>query len=210
MKRSHRKWQKYWNLPGKRIDFFHPGWYNNAVHWEEYSSGRRGVTRNLVGQGTGARVQIPSPPPTKKSLLSTDKRDFFEWCVPCGTRCALRAWCRPLVCDARLRRVNRTHRITYHSEAASLITCLQTSLICASERDSHFVRDVDLRSVMHAYARGRTHRITYHSIAASLIIYLQSPKAHKKTKQASAWLSNGSRFFIQLQQARWLPPSQRA
>ena len=26
------------------------------------------------------------------------------------------------VCDARLRRVKGTHRITYHSEAASLIT----------------------------------------------------------------------------------------
>ena len=33
------------------------------------------------------------------------------------------------VCDARLRRVSGTHRITYHSEAASLITCLQNKLI---------------------------------------------------------------------------------
>ena len=33
------------------------------------------------------------------------------------------------VCDARLRRVGGTHRITYHSAAASLITYLQTSLI---------------------------------------------------------------------------------
>lgn len=32
--------------------------------------------------------------------------------------------------DARLRRVGRTHRITYHSAAASLITCLQTILLC--------------------------------------------------------------------------------
>ena len=32
--------------------------------------------------------------------------------------------------DARLRRVGRTHRITYHSEAASLITYLQDNLIC--------------------------------------------------------------------------------
>ena len=32
--------------------------------------------------------------------------------------------------DARLRRVGRTHRITDHSAAASLITYLQTYLIC--------------------------------------------------------------------------------
>ena len=32
--------------------------------------------------------------------------------------------------DARLRRVNGTHRITYHSEAASLITYLQAILFC--------------------------------------------------------------------------------
>ena len=36
-----------------------------VTNTEEYSSGRRGVTRNLVGQGTGAWVQIPSPPPEK-------------------------------------------------------------------------------------------------------------------------------------------------
>ncbi len=34
------------------------------------------------------------------------------------------------VCDARLRRVSRTHRITYHGIAASLITCLQISMNC--------------------------------------------------------------------------------
>ena len=32
---------------------------------EQYSSGRRGVTRNLVGWVTGARVQIPAAPPKK-------------------------------------------------------------------------------------------------------------------------------------------------
>ena len=32
--------------------------------------------------------------------------------------------------DARLRRMNGTHRITYHSEAASLITYLQAILLC--------------------------------------------------------------------------------
>ena len=32
--------------------------------------------------------------------------------------------------DARLRRVCGPHRITYHSKAASLITCLQNNLIC--------------------------------------------------------------------------------
>ena len=35
-----------------------------------------------------------------------------------------------LACDARLRRVSGTHRITYHSAAASLITYLQNGLIC--------------------------------------------------------------------------------
>ena len=30
---------------------------------EQYSSGRRGVTRNLVGHGSVARVQIPAAPP---------------------------------------------------------------------------------------------------------------------------------------------------
>ena len=34
------------------------------------------------------------------------------------------------VCDARLRRVCGTHRITYHSAAASLITYLQRGLFC--------------------------------------------------------------------------------
>ena len=32
--------------------------------------------------------------------------------------------------DARLRRVSGTHRITYHSAAASLITCLQIGINC--------------------------------------------------------------------------------
>ena len=32
--------------------------------------------------------------------------------------------------DARLRLVNGTHRITYHSEATSLITYLQAILLC--------------------------------------------------------------------------------
>ena len=34
------------------------------------------------------------------------------------------------VCDARLRRVSGTHRITYHNAVASLITHLQNKLIC--------------------------------------------------------------------------------
>ena len=32
---------------------------------EQYSSGRRGVTRNLVGHESVARVQIPAAPPKK-------------------------------------------------------------------------------------------------------------------------------------------------
>ena len=59
--------------------------------------------------------------PQQKSLFCLpDKRGFFEWCVPCGTWCALCAWCG-FACDARLRRVrDASHHlsqrsgITYH------------------------------------------------------------------------------------------------
>ena len=34
---------------------------------EDYSSGRRGVTRNLVGRESAARVQISDPPPNAAS-----------------------------------------------------------------------------------------------------------------------------------------------
>ncbi len=42
------------------------------------------------------------------------------------TACVMLSFAR----DARLWRVCGTHRITYHSEAASLITYLQNNLIC--------------------------------------------------------------------------------
>ena len=32
---------------------------------EDYSSGRRGMTRNLVGHESAARVQISDPPPNQ-------------------------------------------------------------------------------------------------------------------------------------------------
>ena len=66
----------------------------NQIQLEEYSSGRRGVTRNLVGRGTGARVQIPSPPPVIHRdafrigvdflSLSTlfDSREVLLWIFP--------------------------------------------------------------------------------------------------------------------------------
>lgn len=34
---------------------------------EDYSSGRRGMTRNLVGHESAARVQISDPPPEKST-----------------------------------------------------------------------------------------------------------------------------------------------
>ena len=39
------------------------------------------------------------------------------------------------VCDARLRRVSRTHRITYHSEAASLITKSPVAIIIVKKKN---------------------------------------------------------------------------
>ena len=47
------------------------------------------------------------------------------------------------LCDARLRRVGGTHRITYHSEAATLITYLQNKLIrgiILKKRGVYYVR----------------------------------------------------------------------
>ena len=41
---------------------------------EEYSSGRRGVTRNLVGLLQGARVQIPSPPPSLENTIDATSK----------------------------------------------------------------------------------------------------------------------------------------
>ena len=39
----------------------------DAIFMEKYSSGRRGVTRNLVGRESVAWVQIPPSPPTKRA-----------------------------------------------------------------------------------------------------------------------------------------------
>ncbi len=35
----------------------------DQAYTEDYSSGRRGMTRNLVGHESAARVQISDPPP---------------------------------------------------------------------------------------------------------------------------------------------------
>ena len=35
---------------------------------EDYSSGRRGMTRNLVGHESAARVQISDPPPKNRQV----------------------------------------------------------------------------------------------------------------------------------------------
>ena len=44
---------------------------NLIFFMEKYSSGRRGVTRNLVGRESVAWVQIPPSPPEKSTHLST-------------------------------------------------------------------------------------------------------------------------------------------
>ena len=50
-------------------------------HREQYSSGRRGVTRNLVGRVTGARVQIPAAPPNRGNrwTFRSSVPSFFVW-----------------------------------------------------------------------------------------------------------------------------------
>ena len=56
-------------VPGERISSPHifPKVFQRFTisYLEQYSSGRRGVTRNLVGRATGARVQIPAAPPNR-------------------------------------------------------------------------------------------------------------------------------------------------
>ena len=44
---------------------------NQISYTEKYSSGRRGVTRNLVGRESVAWVQIPPSPPEKSTHFST-------------------------------------------------------------------------------------------------------------------------------------------
>ena len=58
---------------------------------------------------------------SKKSLLSYDKRDFLSdaFLSERDAHCVRDAG---FARDARLRRMKGTHRITYHSAAASLIT----------------------------------------------------------------------------------------
>ena len=60
---------------------------------------------------------------TKSLFCLLDKRGFLRdaFLAERDARCVRDA---DFVCDARLRRVSGTHRITYHSEAASLITYL--------------------------------------------------------------------------------------
>ena len=81
-------------------------WYNGSVNMEKYSSGRRGVTRNLVGRESVAWVQIPPSPPTKKEPLSTKTKVLFlnDVCLrqmmtatPNDVRCANDAWLRHIL-----------------------------------------------------------------------------------------------------------------
>ena len=75
---------------------------------EQYSSGRRGVTRNLVGQGTGARVQIPAAPPKNNHTIwcgSFLAREGFERPTPVrrlGVKSVrgtlFRPWENPWIC----------------------------------------------------------------------------------------------------------------
>ena len=59
---------------------------------------------------------------TKNALLSTKTKVHFLRDAFLAERDAHYVRDADYVCDARLRRVSRTHRITYHSVAASLIT----------------------------------------------------------------------------------------
>ena len=58
-----------------------------------------------------------------------DKRDFLSDAFPaeCYAHCVRDG---DFVCEARLRRVRGTHRITYHCAASSLITYLQKGVFC--------------------------------------------------------------------------------
>ena len=49
----------------KNLDFLRCGCYNSPVVWSSTQAGRRGVTRNLVGRESVARVRIPAAPPKK-------------------------------------------------------------------------------------------------------------------------------------------------
>ena len=59
--------------------FFYPK-IEKDVTKEQYSSWCRGAPAKGVGRlNPGARVRVSPAPPWKKSLLSTDKGDFFQW-----------------------------------------------------------------------------------------------------------------------------------
>ena len=57
---------------GLNLDFYSNACYNIAVEIRSSTqAGRRGVTRNLVGRESVARVRIPSPPPEKNGNRDT-------------------------------------------------------------------------------------------------------------------------------------------
>jgi hypothetical protein len=61
-------------------------WLRQAffLNKEQYSSGRRGVTRNLVGRVTGAGVQISTAPPKARQFVRKDKLPGLFCLFFCG------------------------------------------------------------------------------------------------------------------------------
>ena len=84
---------------------------------------------------------IPVRVTNKKALLSSDKRAFLRdaFLADREAHCVRDA---DFVRDVRLRRVSGTHRITYHSAAASLIADLQNDLTCGIMFKKRGVHDV--------------------------------------------------------------------
>jgi len=82
--------------------------------------------RMHASKPSGLRVAVRPPAPTKKSLLSIRTKGTFLSDAFLAERDAHCVRDAGFARDARLRRVCGTHRITYHSEATSRITYLQT------------------------------------------------------------------------------------
>ena len=98
--------------------------------WGAIINGTQGSYIGSTAASQAAEAgSTPVPCSSKKSLLSYDKRDFLSdaFLSERDAHCVRDAG---FARDARLRRVNGTHRITYHSVATSLITYLQTILLC--------------------------------------------------------------------------------
>mgnify|MGYP006923249697 CR=1 FL=1 len=127
----------------KRVDCVRILWQLKITFYSEwYPRGRRGSPAKGVGGLKAARgFKSLSLRQQKSPICLPDKSGFFEWCVPSEreAHCVRDA---VFTRDARLRRVSGTHRIAYHSVAASLITYLQNIVIydiIIKKRGVHYV-----------------------------------------------------------------------